>query len=551
MQRILKVWPSRTGLLYQVGPHQEGQGRHGGAPGESPVLDVDVDDRRIWSFRQDDATTPDPAVIDLALADREPLDRATLRFQPWPPALLPRLSGRFRLRLRPSGGVDGAEVTVSLDGGIEPPALVDRFGRPLVVNKWGRLGCAIADADAGMVDRMLDHMDQIRGLLEQHLGPVVYVTGGTLLGPVREGRLLPHDDDADLAYLSRHTHPADVAVENFEIGRLLRDAGYDVLRLSVGHLQVVFSHQGVPDHYVDVFAGFLMDGWWMQHFPVRVPATRDDLVPPVSVLVEGRPEPATREPELALRAIYGDGWRQPDPSFAFTVPSSTGDRFYGWWADYNVEREDWEDVVLLTGPDHRIPDDPTGFARWAHEHTPATSAILELGCGPGTDALALADLGRSVHALDFSRYAIDLARARAARRGSAVDFELLNLLDTRAVIALGARLASDPREWTVIGRRLLNALEDRGRDNLFRLCAMLLRVPHDRTGGARFDVVADHGYAGIAPYRHLHLDELVTEAGAHGLVLEEAEPRWESLRWFSAADELVVQVHRLTFRRRH
>jgi SAM-dependent methyltransferase len=306
----------------------------------------------------------------------------------------------------------------------------------------------------------------------------------------------------------------------------------------------------VPDHYVDVFSGFLMDGWWMQHFPVRVEATRDQILPPTTVVVEGRPEPATREPELTLKSLFGEGWRTPDPSFTFEIPTATGDRFYGWWADYNIEREDWEDLVLLGRPEQRDHDHLSGFARWVHERTPATSALLELGCGPGGDAVALSDLGRAVHALDFSRHAVDLARVHAAERGSEAAFEVLNLLDTRQVITLGARLASDSRAWTVFGRRLLNALEDRGRDNVFRLCSMLLRDPDDRTGGACFDVVADHGYAGLPPHRHLGIDQVVTEAAAHGLVLEEAELRLEPLRWFGAAEEQVVELNRMIFRRR-
>jgi SAM-dependent methyltransferase len=545
MQHILQVWPSRLGVVYRVAPSEDADEHPG-----TPVLDVDIDGRRVWSFRQDD-TPPAQAVLDAALAAgaaREGLDPTAMRFQPWPPALLPRLAGRFRLRLRPSGADGGAEVPVSLDGSTEPLRLVDRFGRPLVVNKWGRLGHAIVDAAPGMVNRMLDHMDDIRVLLEKHLGPVVFVTGGTLLGPVREGRLLPHDDDADLAYLSRHTHPADVALESFEIGRVLREAGYQVLRLSVGHLQIQFTYGGRPDHYVDVFAGFLIDGYWMQHFPVRTPAVRDDVLPPSTVLVEGRPEPATRTPEFTLRALFGEGWREPDPSFTFDIPASTGDRFYGWWADYNVEREDWEDVVLLAPRDERSDERMSAFAGWVHDRAPADAALLELGCGTGTDALALGERGHTVHAVDFSRYAIDRGRTRGADGAEDVTFEVLNLLDTRAVVTLGARLAAAPHRWTVLGRRLLNALEDRGRDNVFRLCSMLLRG--DAAGRAFFDVVADHAYPGIPGHRHLTVDQLVAEAAAHRLVLEEAEPRLEPLRWFGPAEERVVTLHRLTFGRR-
>jgi SAM-dependent methyltransferase len=527
MTQILSVRVSMSGILYEVD-----------APGEELTLDLDMDGRRVWSFRSRNTPPPDHLIPAGASPD-------AMRFEQWPPSVVPFLTGRSRVRLRPSGSDSGAEATVVFGNSTEPVRLVDRHGRMLVVNKWGRLGRALADAPPGMVERMLDHMDQIRILLEKHLGPIVFVTGGTLLGPVREnGRLLPHDDDADLAYLSNYSHPADVAMESFEVGRMLREAGFDVLRLSVGHLQVLFSHQGVPDHYVDVFPGFLMDGFWLQHFAIRIEATRDQILPPSTVLVAGRAEPATRDQELTLQALYGPGWRQPDPSFVFDIPASTGDRFYGWFGDYNVEREDWEDVHLLRPPGVRADTALSAFGEWVHDRAPHDAPLLELGCGAGSDALALSALGRRVHAVDFSRYALAAATEQPGPRDGDVEFELLNLLDTRPVLRLGARLAATEGNWSVFGRRLLNALEDRGRDNVFRLAGMLLR----RGGRAYFDVVADREFAGIAPHRHLTVDGLVAEAARRRLVLHEVEPRSELLSWFGSAVEQVVPLHRMTFR---
>lgn len=534
MAALVRVWPSAAGLLYQLADP---------VPGRAGVVDVQFDGRRVWSFRE--PLRPAPAARRPPDLPAHVPDPGSLRFQEWPPALANRLRGRARVCVRLGGSA--AEATVEFGGSPEPLRLVDAFQRPLVVNKWGRLGHAIADADPGMVGRMLDHMDDIRRLLEEHLGPVVQVTGGTLLGPVREQRLLPHDDDADLAYLSRFTHPVDVTLESFEVGRLLRAAGYDAVRLSVAHVQVQFDHDGVPDHYVDVFTGFLMDGWWMQPFPVRVRATRDQLLPAGTVLVEGREEPAPHDPEFVLQALYGEGWRTPDPSFTFAVPPETGDRFYGWFADYNVEREDWEEDLVLAPPRRDLADDETlsAFGRWVDERTPPGTGLVELGCGIGTDALALAQVGRAVRAVDFSRSAVAAASARAAGRDLDLHLRVLNLLDTRAVVRLGAELAS-AGSWAVFGRRLLDSLEDRGRANVFRLCSMLLR----RGTAAHFDVVAPGAHDGIPGHRQLTVEQVVAEAERSGLVLVEALPVQEPLRWFGTAPKEIVPLHRLEFRRR-
>ncbi|HZM77204.1 MAG TPA: class I SAM-dependent methyltransferase [Candidatus Limnocylindrales bacterium] len=50
--------------------------------------------------------------------------------------------------------------------------------------------------------------------------------------------------------------------------------------------------------------------------------------------------------------------------------------------------------------------------------------VLDIGCGPGDLAIALARRGFEVTAVDISRVAIDMARAKAAAEGLTVHFEV-------------------------------------------------------------------------------------------------------------------------------
>ncbi|SDG09369.1 class I SAM-dependent methyltransferase [Klenkia brasiliensis] len=539
MQHIVQVLPVVDGVVYQV------------ADAACRIISVRFAGRRVWSFQERAEAAPAGVGADLAVDAAG--DHGLVRFQPWPDALREHLTGTTEVGLvaeaARAGARPDAEVAApfSPDGSPEPLEVTDLHGRRMVVNKWGRLGHAIVDAPPGMVDRMLDSTDRVRALVQGVLGDRVYVTGGTLLGPVREGRLLPHDDDADLAYLSRHEHPLDVTLEAFELGRVLRAAGLQVLRLSVGHLQVVVDHEGAPDHYVDVFTGFLLDGVWHQPFAIRAPAREDELLPPRPLQVVDRVQPAPREPERMLVELFGEGWRVPDPAYTFDVPAPAVDRFYGWFADYHAEREDWDQEVLA-GRTTASParTDLSGFAAWVDRRTGVGRSLLDLGCGAGADARVWAARGRTVEALDYSRYAVDLARRSLLPGDPAPALRVLNLLDLRAVVRLGAELAARPDPWTVVGRRLLNAVEDRGRDNVWRLCGMLLRPD----GDAHFDLVDGDAHPGVPDYRRLRLEQVVAEAAGHGLELVEAVPAHEPVRWFGRSDEPLVPMVRTTFRRR-
>ena len=104
-----------------------------------------------------------------------------------------------------------------------------------------------------------------------------------------------------------------------------------------------------------------------------------------------------------------------------------------------------------------------------------TGRILDVGCGPGDNAIHLADLGYSVIGLDVAPTAIEQARVRAAARGLDVDFAAGdattlegydNYFDT--VLSSGLLHNLNPRQQQAHLAALTRALKPGGR--LIQFC---------------------------------------------------------------------------------
>jgi SAM-dependent methyltransferase len=417
------------------------------------IVDVRLDDHRVWS-------TAVPGAKDGVVEIR------------WPEPLRRRLTGRCEVSIADSATSELlSRTTARFDLSRRRLAITDKRGQWLAMTKWDRLGPVLEgssdDVAARLVASAARLVEDVRAW-----GYPMYLVGGTLLGMVRGGELLPHDDDIDFAFLADSDDPAELGRISYQMERRLTDAGYTVVRHSLAHIELVFFDQhDQVDHYIDVFTGFFHEGLYCQPFALRGPeVTREDLVPTKDILVNGVPLPAPANPEAWLAYAYGKNWRIPDPTFKFIVDPGTKHRFDSWFGVFNRGRYFWE--KHWQGEDRATGSKGGGHAVAVLKRImPPRSHVLDLGCGDGRWAQDLAAAGHTVIGVDFSFEALRVAKSNDGRE---VTYLRVNANDRPALLALGADLLGTGERWYVLISDVLHGLTFTNRENVYLFLRLVL-----------------------------------------------------------------------------
>lgn len=464
---------------------------------------VSFDGRYVWSFRtpQDARRTRDGWSVD------------------WPGVLHPRLAGTTRVQLH-HGGATWYDEPVAFGGDHRPLELRDRHGHELAVDKMGHLTRVFAETAPGERRAVAEAVAVLIGDLRSR-GHQAQLSYGCLLGAVRDGRMIGHDSDADLAYLSRHTSPADVIRESYEMERELRRLGRRVIRMSGADLKVLHPLTDGRVVHIDVFAAFHVGDtfYLLGGRSGRLP--REAFEPARPVVLEGVEMAGPADPAAVLEFLYGPGWRTPDPAFQNDDPPEGLARLDGWLRGVRNDVPAWNELYR----DRRteVPWRPSTFARWTDALLDDGAAIAELGCGSGRDAGWFARRGRPVRAYDFAGTAIRQTRRRLVRAGAepgAVASLALN--DRRSVLLAGAELTRTPAPVSLYARGLVGCLDDEALGHLWLLASMALR-----RGGRLLLEFASGGTEAVSPPAGLHRrvdpDAVVAGIRARGGVVDHLE----------------------------
>ncbi len=179
----------------------------------------------------------------------------------------------------------------------------------------------------------------IARLLEEH-GIHYVLSGGTMLGAVRDGAMIPHDKDFDFELLAEDRARVLALRDRFAIAGIeLREKRRKGLRLDDGswspeascfasniHIRVDGAHVG------DMLLFTVFDDGIARRLDVETQTLYNPrtMIPAwylegtETATLYGDPYPVVRSPEVVLETIYGPGWVQPVAAGEFPAGQNRG-----------------------------------------------------------------------------------------------------------------------------------------------------------------------------------------------------------------------------------
>jgi len=146
---------------------------------------------------------------------------------------------------------------------------------------------------------------------------------GTLLGSIRSGTFIKHDDDVDVGYLSKASTHDQLMAEREQLMEIFKSSNF---RVSATSIHLPFSVSLIDQQqpcWVELFPIWLDEDdpehYRMYMHTMSVRSVSKKIIGTSSNLkfafLNGTPFPAPAQPEEFLKLRYGDSWQSPDPFF--------------------------------------------------------------------------------------------------------------------------------------------------------------------------------------------------------------------------------------------
>lgn len=177
---------------------------------------------------------------------------------------------------------------------------------------------AVSDRYVNKEQSIVKHLQIFNAFLYKNFNITAFITAGTLLGMIREGIFLGHDDDIDLAYVSQYTDPKDILKERQALFDLVSEQDNMSVLNSNGVLVIKYSFEDT-DIYFDLLTGYC-EGDYINIYMIKPNSIpKESILPLKTGKFYGEDINIPQIPETLLDVSYGPNWRTPDRSFRFNV----------------------------------------------------------------------------------------------------------------------------------------------------------------------------------------------------------------------------------------
>ena len=265
-------------------------------------------------------------------------------------------------------------------------------------SKDGRLVRPVGHPEVGK--KMLDALEECDDIFYQATRKRFFVCYGTLLGLVRDGGFIKHDDDVDVCFLAEAEGLQAAWQEFRQVTSALKEKGE---RISLIHgAQFHWYRAGSA---LDVFMAW-MDGTDLYMYNAGGSFSRQQIYPLQRREFEGRSVLVPNEPEALLELIYGPGWTVPDPLFQWRLTPAVASKMRELRAVRDVATHEQIKQHWSLFYSQRHTTIPSSFAASVGIELKEPCQIVDIGCGNGRDSLFFARLGHKVLGLDIAEPAI-------------------------------------------------------------------------------------------------------------------------------------------------
>ncbi len=201
-------------------------------------------------------------------------------------------------------GVSSDELSKQLQSGRTLAAKSGMLIRTISERKgWG----ALKGWDVLALETYLEAEDVFRKIIGRDL----FVAYGTLLGLVREGKLIGHDDDVDAMFMLHGETPEEAGREFLAITDALKQARQNIVSV---YTSGNFHWEFPKNILLDVFGCWVGEGE-ITGYMFSFKGDRLDILPAKRQNLCGLDVLTPANPEKFLEGTYGKNWSIPDPHF--------------------------------------------------------------------------------------------------------------------------------------------------------------------------------------------------------------------------------------------